>query len=249
MKPAHVPALACLFLSSCLAATAHAQSNSFTPPSTDPAHLADINSGTISHNTYHNSDLGFTYEFPSGWTANDKAVQSKAIIDGTQFAWADDFTPRRKHTDVPPCSKGLLVATEHPEDMVINHGLNASAILIAADPKCLNSPFPATAKDQAAIQQVAGSIGIYFKSPGARGIGSPRIRAFEDAGRLILEVSQQYGLSNLPSEGSSSYKTIYTSIMIMKARKYWLMWMYASSDPGKLDILRKSKVYFDGPPE
>jgi hypothetical protein len=224
---------ALLLLCASFAASAYSQSAS---SASQPVTLASVDPGDVSHNAYHNLQLGFTYDYPS-------------IADGNQLAWADDLDPKYKKSDAPRCSKTLFMATEHPLNMEMNDNrFNSSVLLLAGSPECLNAPFPSSEDDKAAIQKIAGSIGLYFKTIGAHANGSVRIRTFQYSGRIILEVSQPYSLLK-QGGGSSITHLVYTSVLITKARDLWLMWMYASSEPAEMEKLRATKLFFEAPPD
>ncbi len=125
---------------------------------------------------------------------------------------------------------------------------NSLALLIAADPKCLvGTSYPSTVNDQAAIQQVAGHIGIYFKTYSITSVAPRRVRAFETAGRVMLEVSEGFSMSR-HELGTTTIQNFRSSVLIMKAEKHWVMWMVASANDDQFEKLRASKVFFDAVP-
>jgi|HubBroStandDraft_6_1064221.scaffolds.fasta_scaffold391880_2 hypothetical protein len=236
-----------VLLSSCFAIDSYGQSPSPTSNPAETRLIADVSDGTISGNMYHNAELGFRYEFPVGWSVSDKAVQAKAVVAGYQFVWADDTSARREANAARQCSKSLLLATKYPEEMHVNE-VNSLALLIAADPNCLaGASFPRTVKDQAAIQQIANHLGTYFKTSTTTSQGPIQIRAFENAGRIMLEVSERFSI-NRHEPGTTTVQHIRSSVLIMKAEKYWVMWMFASGDDGQLEKLRGTKMFFDAEP-
>jgi hypothetical protein len=137
-----------------------------------------------------------------------------------------------------------LLVPKYPEQMLLNE-FNSLALLIAADPKCLaGASFPSTVKDKAAIQQIASHLGVYFKTDGTTTPTEPVVRAFENEGRVMLEVSQRFSLYR-HELGNTKLQHIRSSVMIMKAEKYWIMWMFASADDVQFDKLRATKIFFD----
>jgi len=231
-----------ILLSSCLVMETRGQSPLMTSKAneTDVTKLSD---GTVSGNTYHNADLGFRYEFPSGWTVSDKATQEKVIRAGHQFVWADDVSAKGQHK-AAQCSKALLLVLRYPEEMRLNE-FNPQAFLVAADPRCLpGASFPRDVKDREAIQRIAGHLGIYFKASSTTSTAAPRVRAFDNAGRVMLEVSQPFFISQHEA-GSTTLQNIQSSFWIMKAENYWVMLMFASADDAQLQKLKTTKVFFD----
>jgi hypothetical protein len=210
------------------------------------ADITKLSDGTVSGNTYHNADLGFRYEFPPGWTVSDKATQEKEIRAGHQFVWADDVS--RGRPKPTQCSKALLLVSRYPEEMRLNE-FNPEAFLVVADPRCLpGASFPSNVKDREAIQRIAGHLGIYFKTSDATSMAPPRVRAFDNGGRVMLEVSQSFSISRHEA-GNTTLQNIQSSLWIMKAENYWVMLMFASADDAQLQKLRATRVFFDSASE
>jgi hypothetical protein len=236
-----------ILLCSYVAIDSYGQSPSPTSNPAETGRIAGVSDGTISGNMYHNAELGFRYEFPAGWSVSDKATQAKAIAAEHQFVWADDTSARREANVARQCSKSLLFLTRYPEEMRLNE-FNSLALLIVADPNCLGGgSFPSTVKDQAAIQQIASHLGIYFKTSTITSLGTPRVHAFENAGRVMLEVSERFSIYR-HEPGTTTFQSIRSSVMIMKAEKYWVMWMFASADDVRLEKLRATKIFFEAGP-
>lgn len=207
--------------------------------------LAKLSSGTISGNVYSNSELGIRYEFPRGWTADDMPAQQRAISEGRQLIWVDDSDPTLKHKrKTRQCAKDLLLVTQYPEGMLVNE-FNPLVQMIAADPLCApEATFPAKVEDQRSIQQVASQVGMYFKTASVRSRSASQIRAYNNGGHVILEVSQRLTIYN-HQPGVDTIQEVQTSVFIAQAGKYWLMWMLAGGDDGQLARLRASKIVFN----
>ena len=225
---------------------AHGQPPAQTPSSPQPDGIAQISDGTISGNVYHNPDLGLRYEFPKGWAVNDKKTQRDSIAAQDQLAWTEDVAPRRKAHSRRQCAKELLFVTHYPENMRTN-GFNPFVLLIVADPQCIDGPTsPTSAKDQDVIQRIAANIGMYFETLNIRAIERPRIHAFENSGRVILELSARYGLTTV-DPATARYFEVMTSTVVIPMGKYWLVAMFAGGDDAELDWLRATKMYFESP--
>lgn len=232
-----------IVLFSCLATGARCQSSSPTTKATG-SDIAQLSDGTVSGNLYRNAELGFRCEFPAGWIVNDKATQAHAISTAQQFVWADD-TDAKPKSAVGRCSKGLLLVSRYPEEMRLTEFIPL-AFLIVADPGC--SPgvsFPRDVKDGEAIRRIAGRLGTYFKVSSVSSPLVPRVRAFDNAGRVMLEVSQPYTIYS-HQLGTTTVQNVRSSIWIMKVERYWLMLMFASADDVQMEKLRTTtKVFFD----
>jgi hypothetical protein len=206
--------------------------------------IGRLAAGSVSAGMYSNPALGFRYEFPGGWVANDKATQQRAVLSGQQFVWSDDPELKLDHKSGTHCTRDLLLVTRHPEGMQSN-GFNPLAFLIAADPACaLPVTFPRSVKDKDSIQNIASQLGIYFRTYEVTSRTPSRIRAFENGGRVMLEVSQSLTVSR-HDPGSTITQVIRTSVTLMQAGDYWVMWMFAADNDTDLDRLRTSKIFFD----
>jgi hypothetical protein len=236
-----------ILLSSCLAVHALGQSSSPNPNAAGSGGIAQLDDGTVSGDTYHNPELGFRYQFPHGWVVNDKATQEKAIAARHQFVWGDDTSAKREHKAMRQCTKSLLFVTRYPQEMrsVV---FNPQALLIAADPKCAPGvSFPSTVKDREAIQRIANQLWIYFKTPAIMSKNPARVRVFENAGRVMLEISQSF-ISSTDELGTSTVQDFSSSVLLMQARDYWVMWMFMADGEIELDQLRATKIFFDAAP-
>jgi hypothetical protein len=223
---------------------AHPQSASPNPSTSEGKGFAQLSDGTISGNTYQNPDLGFRYEFPSGWVANDLATQRRAIADTRQVVWTDDSDPKRKQKAERQCTKDLLMVSQYPEAMRTND-LNPFVLMIAADPKCAPGvTFPSTVKDRPAIDRIISQLATYFRTAAVSTRSPAQIHAYDNAGQVILEVSQRLRIDT-HEPGTYTVQDIHTSVFLAQADKYWLMWMFVGSDDGQLARLRATKIFFD----
>jgi hypothetical protein len=234
-------------LCTCLAVHMHGQSPSSRSDISGPDRIAQLSDGSVSGNMYHNAELGFQYQFPKGWIVDDKPTQQRTVADGRQFVWGDETSAKRERKAARQCTKDLLFVTRYPEEMRSN-GFNPLAFLIAADPKCAPGvTFPSTAKDHEAIQRIANQLGIYFQTSTITSRSPARIRAFDNGGRLMLEISQSFWIS-IHEPGGTTSQNIRSSILLMQAGEYWVMWMFAGSDDVQLNELRATKIFFDAGP-
>jgi hypothetical protein len=208
--------------------------------------ISQLSDGAISASTYYNSDLGFRYQFPDGWTPYDKSMQADMADAGHQFVWRGPFT-EREHAPGNECTKNLLFLTRYPEGMRLNR-FNPVVLVMAMDPKC--SPevtFPASVKDRDAVQHIASLFVNSFKTARMTSLGSVRVRAFDNAGRVMLEISQSSSLVT-SAPGSTVTYNIRTSLLLMQAGEYWVMWFFATDDDAELEQLRKTKIVFNTAP-
>jgi hypothetical protein len=206
--------------------------------------IARLSAGSVSGNVYRNQELGFRYEFPQGWVLMSKATEEGVPEAGQQFVWGNSTTAQQEHEAADQCARNLLLVTRHLEGSE-NGRFNSRALLIVADPKCApGSSFPKAVDDREALQQIARQIVQSFRIAPKSTPGPARVRAFNNAGRIMVEVSQSF---TVDAPGQSDPATILSSTSLVQAGDYWVIWMFAAGDKGELEELRNSKIFFDDP--
>ncbi len=195
-----------------------------------------ISGGDISGNTYHNAELGFRYEFPSGWVVSKKATEPEH-----QFGWKDD--PSGKST-TGRCSKTLLFVTKHSEGMRIN-SFDPMAVVIAVDPECLPQvAFPSSRNDHESGSKVLDQVLDHLKAPPLIGKTPSRVHPFEYGGRVILESSQAFSL-DLYEPGGRRLQNLLSSIVVTQTVQAWVIWIFVAANDADLGVLESSKIFFD----
>jgi hypothetical protein len=203
--------------------------------------IAQVNAGSVSGNRYRNQELGFWYEFPQGWVLMSKANDESMVAPGHKFYWGNSPTTQEEHEAASECTRNLLFVTRHLESSKTE--FNSLVLLVLADPKCAaNAKFPKTLDDHEAIQQIAKQIVESFRIVPAATAGSPaRVRAFNNAGRVMIEISQSFSMeAQVPPQ-----PTFLSSISVIQDGDFWVLWMFAAGNKGELDELRSSKIFFD----
>jgi hypothetical protein len=205
--------------------------------------IGQVSAGSVSENEYRNQELGFRYEFPQGWVLMSKANDESMAAAGHKFYWGNSPTTQGEHEAASECTRNLLLVTRHLESSKTQ--FNSMALLVVADPKCAaGSRFPKTVDDHEAVQQVAKQIVEYFRIvPTATAGGPARVRAFNNAGRVMIEISQSFTMD----APASPQPDILSSISLIQDGDYWVLWMFAAGSKGELDELRRSKIFFDDP--
>jgi len=203
-----------------------------------------LDAGTISGNTYRNPELGFRYQFPNGWVVNDTATQQKEIAGGHQVAW-DDARSKKLGDKAPgQCTRNLLFVTQHPAGMRLN-GFDSSVFLMAVDPNCVPGvTFPTSVKDHEAIQRIAKLVVSHLKMSAVTDRGPVQLRAFDNAGRVMLAISEAFDIFISEPAGSTT-QNIHTSTLLMQAGQYWILWRFAADTDYNLKKLEATKIFFD----
>lgn len=212
-----------------------------------PPGIAQVSSGTVSGNVYHNPDLGLRYEFPKGWAVNDEKTERRTIADQNQFVWTKDISPRRSSEKGRQCAKSLLFVTKHPEGMKTND-FNPFVFVIAADPQCITgSSSPRDTKDQETIERIAAQLGVYFETVSIKELEQPpaKVHAFENSGRVIVERDARYLVTYVTSD--IPYAEVSTITRVIPGGKYWTIFMFGGGDDAQLAWLKATKITFDSP--
>jgi hypothetical protein len=209
--------------------------------------ISQLSDGVISGGMYYNSELGFRYQFPQGWTVYDRA-NSEEIIDAAHPAvWRGPFIGV-DHAAAHGCTKTLLSATRYAAGMKVDR-FNPAVLLVAADPNCATGiTFPDSIKDHDAIQRITNRALSYFHPSGTASAGPARVRAFDNAGRVMLEISRSISFSTNETGNSTFYSNIHFSMLLMQAKQYWVMWMFVTDDDAELSRLRATKIFFNQTP-
>lgn len=222
------------------------QNQTLSPTSAVPqSTIGQLSDGTILKNLYHNTQLGFQYEFPSGWVVSDQKVQQQAIADAYQFVWTEDILRKQKPQN-SQCAKALLFVSKYPELMRTSE-FNPFALMIAADPECIpGATFPTNTKDQSAIQRIALNLGAYFKTVGINSLEPGRVQAFQWAGRVVFQVHQRFRV-NTHGAATMAVQEVVTSTLVVPTGRYWVMSMFVAGDDSQLHQLLATKFLFDTP--
>jgi hypothetical protein len=203
--------------------------------------IGQLSAGVVSGNAYKNDALGFTYEFPVGWVANDKAIQDKVIEAGHQFAWGDSPSAAREHAEFQQCARVLLMATKYPEGTKTEE-YNPLVTVIAVDSACSpGAHFPSSIDDHVAIREAAQQLVRSFAGTPFVSKGKNSVNAFVVQGHVMLEISGSFQV-NPP--GSNTPLDIYTSIDVTQLNGYLVGWGFVSGSQSALQELKNTKIAF-----
>ncbi|MGB8064354.1 MAG: hypothetical protein WCF26_20870 [Candidatus Sulfotelmatobacter sp.] len=200
-----------------------------------------MSKGTTSGSFYTNSELGFRYQLPKGWAVNDKETTL-----AHEFAWADNPGSRTQSSQ-SQCSKNLLFVTKHPEGMKLN-SFDPMALMIAVDPECFPEiTLPKSATERDLVQKAAAQVLRHLDTPGSVVRAQARVRAFDNAGRVMLEISRPLSMTTREvSLGSlTTIRNVNRSVLLLPAGGYWAVWIFVSGDDVDMDTLKTTKIFFD----
>ncbi len=201
--------------------------------------LKELSSGTVSGNSYTNSALGFSYEFPTGWYQADEATQRKVIEAGHQAAWGNSPSAAQEHEAAQNCTKVLLWVNREPGGTKAD--VNPLIVILAADPQC--SPgvtFPTSSDDhegvrnivQAVVRSLAGSLVMS---------GAMKVGTFSLQGHLFLNVS---GVSQVNVPGHDGPVELHNSLVFTSLKGIWTIWLFSSGSEAELQELKHTNIAF-----
>jgi len=206
--------------------------------------MAQLTTGSVSTNLYRNPQLGIQYQFPEGWVLMSKASQVESANGRSHFEWGNSPTVQQEHDSASECTRNLLYVRRYLEPPATVK-VNPIVVLLAADPDCTpETTFPKSIDDREAIQQIAKQVVRYFKTSTASPSDAARVRAFRNADRIMIEVSQAF---TTKGREQSDEIMVFSSILVMQINDYWVIWMFASGDQKELEDLRKTRIFFDVP--
>ena len=204
--------------------------------------IGKLSAGSVFRNSYTNDDLGFRYEFPQDWVLMSKASGKEFSREGFRFALGNSQTDQLEHDTANPCTKQLLFVRRYLENPATRQ-FNPMIVLLAADRRCIStSGFPKSADDRETVQEIARDAVAYFKHQGSSPAGPARVRAFENAHNVMIDISQNFDLS-IP--GQTATLSVFSSMLIMQSGEYWVIWMFGAGDQTELDELRKTKIFLN----
>lgn len=213
----------------------------------DPSgsHIAKLNEGSISSNTYTNNELEFTYQFPVGWALIDEATQEKVIEAGHKAVWGDNASAAQEHEVAQKCTRILLWVNRFVPGSKFE-GLNPLIVLMAIDPACspTGMQFPSSMDDHDGIKQVAGAIFSSLSNAPFFGKGQKVVSATKAGNHLWVQLS---GTVSLDIPASNVPQAAYTSIEVTAVRDYWLAWLFMGGSQAELDQMKSTVVNFGSP--
>jgi len=200
-----------------------------------------IDPGSLSGNVYTNSTLGFSYQFPQGWTIADKAIPHAVIETGHQAAWGSDPAAAREHEEAEKCVHILLWANQFPEGTPTQE-MNPLIVLFAVDPICsLAVQLPRSIDDKREIAEAAQQFKDAFAGLPFIGSGQSSVSAFTDQGHLMLEISSDSTVK-LPSR--TKPLSLFFSVRFTELNGSVVAWAFVSGSQTSLEQLKSTKVNF-----
>lgn len=217
-------------------------------PYTPGAHLfplnriAHLSAGSVSGNYYRNEELGFRYEFPQDSVLVKKARGEEFAPGVLDFMFGNSPTVQMQHEAADQCTRGLLLVRRFPNNPATEE-FNPTIILLAADPRCISeSPFPKTVDDRDSLPQIASRTVAHFSTADFSPTNAAKVRSFKNGDHVMIEVLQSFALRG-PRQGEQ--QPVLSSILMMEAGNYWVIWLFAADKQVELQKLRSTKIFFD----
>jgi hypothetical protein len=211
-------------------------------PTVSPTHIAHLQLGIVSGNTYTNEMLGFSFQFPPEWVVADKATQDKVVESGHQFVYGNDSAAAREHETAQECGRILFSASQYPEGTKTDE-VNPLVAIMAFDSACLPGVhLPSSISDGDTIRQLGTQITKSLSGTPFIGKGRNTIRMFMLGNRMMLDLSSGFKV-DLPARKQPL--DVFSSVIFTEDKDYWVMWLLMNGTQSGLDDLRKNiKVAF-----
>jgi len=129
-------------------------------------------------------------------------------------------------------------------------GFDPMALIIAIDPTCFPEiSFPKSTKEREAIQRAAGQILSHLQTPGEVVRAPARVRAFDNAGRVMLDISRPLSITTreVTLGSRATIRNVDRSVLILPTGNYWVAWIFVTGDDVDMDYLKATKIFLDGP--
>ena len=207
-----------------------------------PTHIAHLQLGVVTGNTYTNDMLGFSFQFLPGWVVADKATQDKVVEAGHQLAYGNDPAAAHEHEVAQECGRILFSASQYPEGTKTDE-VNPLVAIMAFDSACLPGiHLPTSTSDGDTIRQLGTQITKSLSGTPFIGKGRNTIRVFMLGSRMMLDLSSEFKV-DLPTRKEPL--DVFTSVIFTEDKDYWVMWLLMNGSQSGLGDLRKSsKVAF-----
>ncbi len=220
---------------------------------TTRAHMAEANKrleqldmGSVTGNVYKNEDLGFAYEFPAGWIANDRVTRDRAVEEGHPKAWGNDAGAAREHEAMKECTRTVFAATRYPlgSKQFENSTAQELIYIMVVDPVCIpRAKFPASVDDQETLRQMGEDELQWFEHGKANSPVKPAVDGFEVQGHLMVQISES--LAGRTDGNASKESEVLMAREITQLKGYWVAWNFMSASQAEMDEMLKTRIKFD----
>ena len=113
--------------------------------------------------------------------------------------------------------QGLLFVRQFAENPATGE-FNPMVLLLAMDSACISrTSFPKGVEEHGTVQQIATQTIDYFRTDRQIPTGPARVRAFSNAGRLMIDISQSFTLTE---PGQAVPMTTLSSILAVRESKF-----------------------------
>jgi hypothetical protein len=204
--------------------------------------LPHLDPGLVSDGSYTNSFLGFSFQFPTGWSVEDGRTEGKAV--GTPAS-----LKTTTHTEIgsaDPCIRSLFSAHKLPPGSR-SPDFNSHIMILAADPACFapDVEFPSSVHDHSALQFLGAALLRAFAGSPLLGQNANSIRAVDLRGHIFLELPS---VAAVPIPGSTLLRKVHKSFVLANMAHYWVIWLFECDTESELSRLMKASLSFEPNP-
>jgi len=202
---------------------------------------ASMDAGQIEGNTYRNSQIGFLYVFPHGWSVQPQGAVEPSVERYREKVSGEPLMGPRERDVVKACRRTLLSAwkTKPGADGQVPYDDFGEVTLSAMPLACFpNLQFPDNPKDADAVRRFL--VGLSFTQPIQRDMRDAR--SFEAGGKTFVLTS---GTIAYKEEGDALSRRISVALVLTQHRGHLLIWLFAAPHDSELRELLNAKMSFD----
>ena len=204
-----------------------------------------IDPGKVSGNLYQNSQIGMTFEFPTGWSIEPTGALEPAVERYREQVTGEPLLGPRERAVVKACRRMLISAwrTKPAADGEVPYDDFGEATLTAMPLSCFpNIRFPADGNDAYGVRQFI--LGLAFTQPLQRDMTSAT--TYESNGKTFVVTR---GTIAYKVEGDALSRRVSVALAMTEQRGYLLIWLFAAPHESELRELLASKVSFEADAE
>lgn len=197
--------------------------------------------GKVKGNVYRNTQIGFLYEFPQGWSVQSQGAVEPAVERYREKVLDQPGMGPRERDVVKACRRTLLSAWKSTPgaDGQVRYEDFGEVTLSAMPLSCFpNIRFPDNPKDADAVRRFL--MGYSLTQPIQRDMRDAR--SFEAGGKTFVLTS---GTIAYKDDGDSLSRRISVATALTQHRGYLLVWLFAAPHDAELRDLMNAKVGFD----
>lgn len=208
--------------------------------------LDQLDMGSVTGNVYKNEDLGFAYEFPAEWIANDKTTRDRAVEAGHKKDYGNELWTAREQEMIRECTRTVFAATKYPvgSEQFENNAARELMYITIVDPACIpDAKFPTSLDDRETLRRIGeGELRVLARLRSAAGV-KPALDGFEVQGHLMVQILESIPLRDDLDSGAG--KKVLIAHEITQLNGFWVTWTFMAPSEAEIDAMLKTRIKFE----